>query len=71
MTRKGFKNLAAIFWSLVVLAQGVIAMEVYTDTNWDTGARIGMWSIYIALWLFAGLGCYAWWYSIRDEKGHD
>lgn len=71
MNRKGFKNLAAIFWSLMVLAQGVIAMEVYTDSNWGTGSRIGMWTIYGFMWLFVGLACYAWWYAIKDEKDHD
>ncbi len=71
MSRKGFRNLAAIFWSLVVLAQGIIVMEVYTDTNWDTGDRLGMWAFFIVMWLAGGLACYAWWYSIRDEKGHE
>jgi len=71
MNKKGFKNLAAIFWSLVVLTQGIIAMEIYTDTNWDTGDRVGMWSIYISMWLVAGFASYAWWYAIKDEKDHE
>ena len=67
MNKSMFARLAVIFWSLVIAAQAIITIEVYTDWSYSTGDRIVMWVLYMITWLGGGFASYTWGREMKDD----